>query len=496
MGSAPVKILLVEDNPGDARLIQEWLIEAMGTDVHLEYADRLSVGLERMTSGDPDVVLLDMNLPDSHGIETFTRMHAKNNTIPIIVLSGLDDEVAGLEAVRQGAQDYLVKGKIHSKVLSRVIRYSMGRKGLDRLKDEFVSTVSHEIRTPLSIIKEGVSLLLDRIPGPINEKQEKVLTATRNNIDRLSRIIDNLLDTAALEAGKYKLTRELIDITDVVKQLTATFKPRAAEKGLELRVDVPKLGVKLFADADKVAQIFTNLIGNAIKFTERGFVEVSAKEKEHEIECAVVDTGRGISKDNLAHLFSKFQQFGRKQGAGEKGTGLGLVIVEGIIKLHQGRIWVESDPGKGTRFTFTLPKYTTEKFFEMSLKEMMEQSPKMSLVLISVTKSSVDREDISPETLQLFVQEMDSALKNSFGRRSDVVIQTTGGLAVLLPDCDKDRALGIEGRLKQVLNDYLLTQLMVGGLIVKFGCATYPDDARSDKELIVQAKKASKNKSR
>jgi len=423
-------------------------------------------------------------------------MHAQNSTVPIIVLSGLDDDVAGLEAVRQGAQDYLVKAKIHGQVLSRVIRYSMRRKELDRLKDQFVSTVSHEIRTPLSIIKEGVSLLTDKIPGPINEKQNQVLTATTNNIDRLARIIDNLLDTAALEAGKYKLTREFIDITDVMKQVAATFKSRAAEKGLELRVDVPKLGVKLFADADKIAQIFTNLIGNAIKFTKRGFVEVSVIEKEQEIECAVVDTGRGISKENLAQIFSKFQQFGRKQGAGEKGTGLGLVIVKGVIKLHQGRIWVGSDLGKGTRFTFTLPKVTTEKFFEMSLKEMMEQSSKMSLILVSVDQSTLDRERLSSETLQRLVQEMDSALKKGFGRRNDVVVQAAGGLAVLLPDCDKDSALRVEGRLKQIFNDYLLTQLMVDGLIVKFGCATYPDDAASDQDLIVQAKKASKSHSR
>lgn len=496
MANEPIKILLVEDNPGDARLIQEWLIEAMGAGIQLENANRLSIGMERMSSQNPDVVLLDLSLPDSQGLETFTKMHAQNKTVPIVVLSGLDDEDAGLEAVRHGAQDYLVKRNVHAKVLARVIRYSMGRKGLDRLKDEFVSTVSHEIRTPLSIIKEGVNLLIDKIPGPINEKQERVLTATKVNIDRLARIIDNLLDTAALESGKYKLTRELIDIADVIKQVTAAFESKARDKGLELRVNAPKPGVQLLADADKIAQIFTNLIGNAIKFTEQGCIEISAIEKEQEIECAVADTGKGISKEDLTHIFSKFQQFGRKQGPGEKGTGLGLVIAEGVVKLHQGRIWVESELHKGTRFIFTLPKYSPEQYFDMSLKEIIAQSSQASLIFISLTQSMGEGESISSKKLQLLAKEMGEALKKSIGRRGDLVIQIADKLAVLLPDCGKDNILSVEARLQGIINEYLSTQVLVDGLIVKIGCATYPDDATSDADLIECAKKASKSHSR
>ncbi len=237
-----------------------------------------------------------------------------------------------------------------------VIRDLTERKRVEKLKDEFIGTVSHEIRTPLSITKEGVSLVLDKVPGPINEQQARILTIAKNNIDRLSRIVNSLLDISKIESGKTGVKWEAFDIITVIRQVISAFELKIQEKGLALRADLPKTGLIIHADTDSITQVLTNLIGNALKFTDIGFIDVAAKDKGANIEISVSDTGIGIAEENMPKLFEKFQQFGRVSGPGEKGTGLGLAIAKGIVLMHKGRIWAESEPGKWTKITFTIPK--------------------------------------------------------------------------------------------------------------------------------------------
>lgn len=232
---------------------------------------------------------------------------------------------------------------------------------LDRLKSDFIATVSHELRTPLSISREGISIVLDQISGTINDNQRRVLTTARDNIDRLSRIIDNLLDISKIESGKVKLKKDSVDIITLVKQTTASLESKIKQRGLELRTVFGAASVTANVDADKIIQVFTNLIANAVKFTEKGYIEVSVIDKGHEVECRVRDTGAGIAKEDLPKVFGRFEQFGRVAGPGEKGTGLGLAIVKGIIDMHKGRIQIESKLGEGTTFTFVLPKDTARE---------------------------------------------------------------------------------------------------------------------------------------
>ena len=230
------------------------------------------------------------------------------------------------------------------------------RKRLERLKDEFVSNVSHELRTPLSIIKEAINLILDKIVGEVNQRQENVLVTAKDNIDRLTRIINELLDISKLEAGKLQLKKDNVDIVALIKKTVSSFKGKAGEKGLELKQNFSPAKIMLFIDADKITEVFINLLGNAVKFTDKGCIEISAEDKGSEVECFVRDTGIGIAEENLPKVFDKFQQFDRVSGPGERGTGLGLSIVKGIIEMHNGNIRVESRCGEGTKFTFVLPK--------------------------------------------------------------------------------------------------------------------------------------------
>lgn len=236
-----------------------------------------------------------------------------------------------------------------------ILRDITKERDLDNIKSKFVSTVSHELRTPLSITKEGISLILDRTVGALNERQEYFLTAARNNIDLLTNIINDLLDIAKLDAGKMEFTTSPTDFSELIRQVVDSFQISAKRRGIEIRTKLPIGKTVIHVDSEKMTQVFVNLIGNSMKFTEKGSIEVVVKDHGDEVECIVEDTGVGISRDDLTKLFKKFQQFNRVEGS-ERGTGLGLSIVKGIIELHRGKIWAESEIGKGTKFHIIVPK--------------------------------------------------------------------------------------------------------------------------------------------
>lgn len=226
---------------------------------------------------------------------------------------------------------------------------------LNELKSEFVSVVSHELRNPLSAIKDAMHLLLDRIPGKINKKQEELLTLTRDNIDRLSRIVTGLLDLSRMEAEKTELKREFVDIVRVVKAAVNSFKPAAAKKSISLTAHIKCSTKGMWADSDRISQVLANLIGNAVKYTPGGGkIDVMLKKKGRSIEIAVKDTGRGISEEDLPRVFEKFTHLSVEDG-NIISTGLGLSITKDIVELHKGSITVESKLRKGSQFIVNLP---------------------------------------------------------------------------------------------------------------------------------------------
>jgi len=245
-------------------------------------------------------------------------------------------------------------------------------KEYNQLKDEFVSTASHELRTPLSVIMGAIRLVLDEIPGKIVEEQREVLSLAKENVQRLSRIVDSLLSISKIESGRLELQKVIINICDLIRSTVSDYQPLAQEKGVHLDCEVPKEGVNICLDPDRIEEVLINLISNSIKFTTKGgWVKVSCREQEGEVLVSVQDSGVGIAKEDLPKLFDKFTQFGRKAGPGEKGTGLGLAIVKKLVQMHGGRIEVESQVNEGTTFTVSLPS-TTELEAEDLLAETDE----------------------------------------------------------------------------------------------------------------------------
>ncbi len=238
------------------------------------------------------------------------------------------------------------------------------QKQLEELKDKFVANVSHELRTPLVAIEKSLALILEKELGDVTPEQEKFLEIARRNIGRLSRLINDLLDVSKLEAGKMALKPEWVAVRESVQQVLGTLQTWAGDKKVTLKSEFSDEKVTLECDPDRLTQVLTNLAGNAMKFTpEGGAITIDVKDgvKDNDIqgECVEIgirDTGIGIAPEDQARIFQKFEQVSLNQPKGVSSTGLGLTIVKEIVELHGGKIWVESQSGKGSRFAFRLPK--------------------------------------------------------------------------------------------------------------------------------------------
>ncbi len=250
---------------------------------------------------------------------------------------------------------------------------------LDRLKSSFLANMSHELRTPMNSIIGYTALLLDRVDGEINEEQEKSLQKVANNAKHLLQLINDILDMSKIESGKVELSPEETDITALIETTASTFKPALEEKNLTIAFDFAPDLPPVFIDDDKTRQILNNLLSNAVKFTERGGITIHARpssigikpgEKPLFVEICVEDTGIGIKKEDMGKLFDKFSQIDVSTIRQYEGTGLGLSIARGLVVLHKGVIWAESEFGKGTKLIFTLP--AQKKVFDKPSEPVLE----------------------------------------------------------------------------------------------------------------------------
>jgi signal transduction histidine kinase len=226
---------------------------------------------------------------------------------------------------------------------------------LNEIKSEFVSMVSHELKSPLTITREGIQLVLSEALGPVNDRQKRILNMGVGAVNRLVRLIQDLLDVSKIEAGKMELRKEKTDVKDLAQEVLESFQTLENSKHIEFHRKLLCQDTAVSCDRDRIYQVLSNLIGNAIKFTEKGHITIAISRENNELQCCVEDTGAGIAAQNLPKVFGKFEQFSANYDEKQKGTGLGLSIAKAIIELHGGRIWVASELGKGSRFFFTLP---------------------------------------------------------------------------------------------------------------------------------------------
>ncbi|GAC1315429.1 MAG: hypothetical protein NVSMB2_06990 [Chloroflexota bacterium] len=363
---SPIRALLVEDNPGDARLIRETLRDLGGdaARVDLTFADRLDVALQKLGDHVFDAILLDLSLPDSQGLETFSRVHATAPEIPVLVLSGLDDEAIAMRAVHGGAQDYLVKGHVDGPTLLRALRYAIererlerARRDLERQRDEFFSSVSHDLRTPVAAIKAAIGVVIANEPGQMPPTFGRLLVNIDQAADELSTLIDNLLEIARLQSGRVTLWRTSVDLRTVIERAVTVLEPLFGVRHQRLTQSLPEEPVFASVDGDRVGRALRNLLENAQKYgRDEGRVHVSLRPPAGVwAEILVSDDGPGIPVEDQKRIFERFYRVRDAPGYGPSGTGLGLAIARGLVELHGGTLTVESEPGHGSTFCVRLP---------------------------------------------------------------------------------------------------------------------------------------------
>jgi PAS domain S-box-containing protein len=499
----PIRVLLVEDNPGDARLLRELIAEDRRMRAEVTHVDYLARAFEALNAIQPDIILLDLSLPDARGLETVIKTHERAPSVPIVVLTGLHDEDLALSAVQKGAEDYLLKGTVDGPGLGRAIRYAIERNKGDAMerrllaeqaartqaeigekqfrclaetipqivweisaagvfeyasprwfeytgqnpdearstgprtfihpdyvdawtkawaggtewqmeypmrrsdgtfrwhlgrfapffdeggalfkwygtatdiddrkraeeertrlyeaarraiksRDDLLATVSHDLRSPLGSILLSTEVLLPSDAVPVSPLDvTDMAQIIRRSAKRMEVLIRDLLDIASIESGHLRISPAPAAAFALVNEAIEAALPAAQAKELRLESRVDGGDVLVQCDKHRVLQVFSNLVGNAVKFTPRGgSIVLRARREDEMILLSVTDTGSGIEADQLAHVFDRFWQASQATIAG---VGLGLAICRGIVEQHGGKIWVESTLGQGTTFSFTLP---------------------------------------------------------------------------------------------------------------------------------------------
>jgi signal transduction histidine kinase len=409
--TAPLRVLLVEDNPGDADLIVELLSREVFTRLSIKSVSRLSEALEAVAAEVFDVVLLDLGLPDSFGMDTLRAMRQQAAKMPIIVFTGNNDEQAGLAAIREGAQDFLVKGEADRNLLSRSIKYAVERRQAENAvqelndtleeriaertaqltlanetlrieiaerrraeqalqlakeaaeaatgaKSQFLANMSHELRTPMT----GILGMLDLVLlDPLAAEQRHYIETAQTSARALVRILNDILDLTKVEKGKFSVEEKPFFLRECVENATNVLLPLAKSKGLQLKFSIAdEVPEALVGDQTRLTQVLTNLVGNAVKFTDCGEVALSVASGGRvpggklEITFSVADTGIGIAESQKDLIFKVFSQVDQSHSRSYGGTGLGLAISKEIVEHMGGHISFTSEEGRGSTFSCTV----------------------------------------------------------------------------------------------------------------------------------------------
>jgi signal transduction histidine kinase len=394
----PLQVLLVEDNAGDARLLREMFSKEKVGSFVLTHLLRMTEAVARLEQGGVDIVLLDMGLPDGHGLDTVRRAQAAAPHIPVIVLTGLDDEALAAQAMKEGAQDYLIKGQIESRALPRALRHAIERHRMQeetelirtnqlQFKDNFLSHVSHELRSPLNAIYQFVAILFDNVAGQLTPEQHEYLGIVLRNVKQLQAMIDDLLEVTRVQEGKIVIEPQCTSVADVVAFAMSTLQGAAQAKGVALTAALGLNGQLPLARADptRLRQILIILLDNAIKFTPAGgSVRIQADALASEPNTLMIeikDTGCGIDPTMTERIFDRLFQASDPALAGRRGLGLGLYICKELVARQGGRIWANSILGEGTVLSFTLPIFSMCNLLAPALEDVAVSRAPVTLLV-------------------------------------------------------------------------------------------------------------------
>jgi PAS domain S-box-containing protein len=379
---------------------------------------------------------------------------------------------------------------------------------IETLKDELIGVISHELRTPLTIIKSAICNLNDGIVGELTDKQQKIVQTTNRSVDRLARMINNLLDISRLESGRTKVSRKELNLKTIIQDVVFSLEEVGKKKNITFTMQIQDNLAAVFGDPDMMTQLLLNLVNNALRYAKSTIV-ISAQNKKadqeqvkHElisapdvIQISVIDDGTGIAPKNMKLIFDKFRQVDRPEGgAGYKGTGLGLAICKQIITLHNGRIWAESEFGSGARFHFTIPQYDAHDdfldAFDVMIKKAQSTDTSISVLIISIENMPDILTHASEKDIAWMMNDISNKIRSKALRTTDFFHfrRDTREFVLVFSDIGSDTIQVISKRITNLSKD-----IFVPGnkgkiyINLKMGISVYPEDASTSRELIQHA---------
>ncbi len=504
------RILVVDDEKEIRGFLSKAFTRLGGFQVDL--AESGEEALQKIEEQPFDLVLTDLKMPKMDGLQLISEIGKTKPETLTMIMTGHGTIDSALEAMKRGASDYLMKPlnldeliiRIR-KVLDEKQRFVRLRdfadqlekaneelRRIDSMKSEFVSVASHELRTPLAAVKNAVQLVLKGTTGKINENQAKFLSMADRNINRLTNIVNDLLNLSRIESGKIELRFESVGLKGIIELTTSSLRLHADGKSIKIYSEINEQLPAVYGDSEKIEQILTNLIDNAIKFTpEGGRILITARPVPHDkkagygdkVAVSVKDTGIGIPSAHLNAIFEKFHQVEGSLQRSVSGTGLGLAITKGLVEAHQGKIWVESEVGKGSTFTFTLPVSEGERrdpYFRFILDKefhrVEENDAPLTLFLFEVS-------DEKGEVKNALLDELEEKIRQCLCRKADILLRREKEkILAALCEADLKGAQVIRQRIEEGIQKYAS-----GGeeaaVVIKVGMATYPEEALSKADL-------------
>lgn len=363
-----VSVLLVEDSPEYAELLCD-MLEESAPELTATTCPGIAEAELLLGSMPFDCVLMDLGLPDARGLTGMRRLLAQAPDVPVVVLTGRDDAEIGLEAVKEGAQDYLVKARSDGHLIARAIAYAIERKAgalqlarhADRVQAfaerqrDFVASASHELRTPLTSIMGYLELVLEDPDEDPAVSRQHVEVAYRNS-RRLLSLVEDLLTVNEVDTGHLAVSTVDADVAGILVPAAETATGLCALAGVTFACELPSAPLCVRADPERMTKVLENLLGNAVKFTRPGGrVTLRAQRVGERVHIAVSDSGIGIDPGDLPHVFDRFFRAASAVRQAVPGTGLGLAIAKSFLEAMGGDITVASELGEGTTFTISVP---------------------------------------------------------------------------------------------------------------------------------------------
>ncbi|HIJ70532.1 MAG TPA: PAS domain-containing sensor histidine kinase [Planctomycetes bacterium] len=362
------------------------------------------------------------------------------------------------------------------------------RLAADRAKTEFIAAISHELRTPLTSLQNSVSNILAGVTGKVSSKTRCYLHTMKSDCRRFADLINDLLDMAKLEAGSLPINRCVMNIVTMVGDVINDFADQAKKRQVELLCEIDRHVSPVYADPKRIRQVLSNLVSNAVKFTSPGGrVCIRSYDAGDDVVTVVEDTGVGISLDLQKQIFSKFYQISRQAGPGYNGSGLGLAICDGIVAVHGGSIWVQSNEGKGSKFYFSLPKtnpfIVLRKHLGALAKRSGRKASRFGLFIINFDVPGELKERLK-KTVGSLVGEMLTEINPFVNGTEDIAIRTEDSEIILVAsEKQKGYIKTLIEKIQKITQNNLRKKYGNAPILPMLGVAVYPTDSHDMVEL-------------